>query len=103
MAIKKRLPPAYMYASGARHGPGVESGLAHGGPAGGPSSAQAALSVEVRPSSVFLASPSTIIVFGLTNSSFSTPAKPGLSERLRTIDVRAFSTLNTGMPWIGLL
>ncbi|MEA2558809.1 MAG: hypothetical protein QOH06_313 [Acidobacteriota bacterium] len=48
--------------------------------------------------SVFLASPSTIIVFGLPNRSFSIPAKPGLKLRLRTITARACSTLKTGMP-----
>jgi hypothetical protein len=56
------------------------------------------LSAVVISRSVFFASPSTIIVFGLPNRSFSMPAKPGLKLRLSTITARACSTLNTGMP-----
>jgi hypothetical protein len=48
--------------------------------------------------SVFLASPSTIIVFGWMNSSFSMPAKPVFMLRFSTMAARASSTLKTGMP-----
>ncbi len=47
---------------------------------------------------VFFASPRTIMVFGFTNSSFSIPAKPGLSERFSTMHVLAWSAPRMGMP-----
>jgi hypothetical protein len=45
-----------------------------------------------------LASPNSIDVLGLWNSSFSTPAKPGCMLRLRTMMLAASSTLRIGMP-----
>jgi hypothetical protein len=49
-------------------------------------------------SSVFFASPSTIIVFAWKKSSFSTPLNPGFMLRLRTMTLRDCSTLKTGIP-----
>ena len=53
---------------------------------------------EMNSRSVFLASPSTIIVFGWMKRSFSIPAKPVFMLRLSTMVARVSSALNTGMP-----
>jgi hypothetical protein len=60
------------------------------------------LNPEMSAATEAFASPNSMRVFSLKNRGLSTPANPGLSDRLSTMQVRARSTSMIGIPASGL-